>query len=279
MSFKKIDPKNLNIKDVYHLLISGVSPRPIAWVGTVDKNGNHNLAPFSFFNAFGANPPIVGFSPAISGRTGLPKDSLLNVKETKEFTISVVNNDLVEQASLSSCEYSNDVDEFEKAGVTKKQSVKISPCSVDESPFIMECKLYQIIELGNKPASGNLILGEVVCFHVNQSVIDENIINPFKVNHVARSGGSWYVESSKGLFSLKKPRMLGIGFDKLPDFIFTLGLSKNELAKLASIDEIPNDMLVLDKNKSREDVLTEIKEKLSNNKLKEAWQRVLYLSI
>ena len=281
MSFREFNSKKLDIKSIHHLLISGVSPRPIAWVGSVDKNGNNNLAPFSFFNAFGANPPIIGFSPALSGRTGLPKDSLLNVKETKEFTVSVVDDKLVEQASLSSCEYSKNIDEFVKAGVTKHPSVKIKPFSVKESPFIMECKLYKIIELGNKPASGNLILGEVVYFHINESILEkENIINPYKINQVARSGGSWYVESAKGLFNLKKPKCNGIGFDNLPSILFNGKLSKNELAKLSSIDEIPA-LSKNDKNTivNKNDIFTEIKNSLKNNNLLEAWKFVNKLNI
>ena len=116
MGFKKLATKDLDIKSVYHLLISGISPRPIALVGSMDNKGSSNLAPFSFFNAFGANPPIVGFSPALSGRTGLPKDTLLNIKETKEFTISIVNSYMVEQISLSSCEFDRNTDEFIKSG-------------------------------------------------------------------------------------------------------------------------------------------------------------------
>jgi len=281
LNFREFNSKKLDIKSIYHLLISGVSPRPIAWVGSVDKNGNNNLAPFSFFNAFGANPPIVGFSPALSGKTGLPKDSLLNVKETKEFTISVVDDKLVEQASLSSCEYSKNIDEFVKAGVTKHPSVKIKPFSVKESPFIMECKLYKIIELGNKPASGNLILGEVVYFHINESILEkENIINPYKINQVARSGGSWYVESAKGLFNLKKPKCNGIGFDNLPSILFNGKLSKNELAKLSSIDEIPP-LSKNDKNTiiNKNDIFTEIKNSLKNNNLLKAWKFVNKLNI
>mgnify|MGYP000208582324 CR=1 FL=1 len=173
MGFKKFATKDLDIKSVYHLLISGISPRPIALVGSMDNKGSSNLAPFSFFNAFGANPPIVGFSPALSGRTGLPKDTLLNIKETKEFTISIVNSYMVEQISLSSCEFDRNTDEFIKSGLTKIESKKIKPYGVLESHFIMECKLYDIVYLGNKPASGNLILGEIVMFHISDKILND----------------------------------------------------------------------------------------------------------
>ena len=169
---KTFDPKKLDIRSNYHLMISGIVPRPIAFVSSISKNEEINLAPYSFFNGFGANPPIVGFSPALSGRTGLPKDTLLNIRQIKEFTISIVNSSMVEQISLASCEFDRSVDEFEKTGLTKFKSKTVSPYAVSESNFIMECKLYDILELGNKPASGNLILGEVLKFHINESILD-----------------------------------------------------------------------------------------------------------
>tara|TARA_B100000579_G_scaffold435763_1_gene459851 strand:- start:1501 stop:2358 length:858 start_codon:yes stop_codon:yes gene_type:complete len=278
MAFKEFIAKKLDIKSVYHLLISGISPRPIALVGSIDKKGNSNLAPYSFFNAFGANPPIVGFSPAFSGRTGLPKDTLLNIKETKEFTISIVNSSIVEQISLSSCEFDKDTDEFIKSGLTKIESKKIKPYGVLESNFIMECKLYDIIELGNKPASGNLILGEVINFHVAQSVLDDNDqIDPYKLDPIARNGGSWYTDTKKGLFELKKPKNIGIGFDQLPSYILKTDLMGNDLAKLASIEKIP-ELIRSDYNFSCDKkVLSLIKESLDINDVDEAWQLVLYL--
>ena len=143
---KKIfNPKELDIKTNYHLMISGIVPRPIAFVSSISKKGETNLAPYSFFNGFGANPPIVGFSPALSGRTGLPKDTLLNIEETKEFTISIANSKMVGQVSLSSCEYTRDVDEFDKVGLSKESSLIVKPPFIKESPFSMECKLYDII--------------------------------------------------------------------------------------------------------------------------------------
>ena len=137
---KKFNTKKIGLKDNYHLMISGIIPRPIAFVTSIDKEGNINLAPFSFFNGFGANPPIVGFSPALSGRTGEAKDTLLNIQQTKEFTISVVNYEMVGQASLSSCEYESDIDEYLKSGLTKNESTLVKPPFVEESPFIMEMK-------------------------------------------------------------------------------------------------------------------------------------------
>ena len=279
MGFKKIATKDLDVKSVYHLLISCISPRPIALVVSMDNKGFSNLAPFSFFNAFGANPPIIGFSPALSGRTGLPKDTLLNIKETKEFTVSIVNSDIVEQISLSSCEFNRNTDEFIKSGLTKIESKKIKPYGVLESHFIMECKLYDIIELGSKPASGNLILGEVMHFNVAESILnDNNQIDPYKLDPIARNGGNWYTEAKKGLFELKKPKNIGIGFDQLPISILNSELTGNELAKLASIKKIPKYYLEKNLEKlSKEQLVMEIKNKINNNEIIIAWNIVLHL--
>lgn len=273
MQFKEFAVKDLDVKSVYHLLISGISPRPIALVGSVDLENNANLAPFSFFNAFGANPPIVGFSPALSGRTGLPKDTLLNIRQVKEFTISIVNSSMVEQISLASCEFDKSVDEFEKTGLTKFKSKIVSPYAVSESNFIMECKLHDILELGNKPASGNLILGEVLKFHINESILDStDKVDPYKLDPIARNGGSWYTEAKKGLFELKKPNNIGIGFDAIPDKIKkSKHFNGTQLAKLAGVKKIPEN-LKLKQNGSLSELYSICKEKLDNNQIQDAWQ-------
>ena len=278
MNFKKFIVGELDVKSVYHLLISGISPRPIALVGSLDENGISNLAPFSFFNAFGANPPIIGFSPALSGRTGLPKDTLLNIKETEEFTVSIVNSSIVEQISLSSCEFDKNIDEFVKTGLTKYKSENIGAYGVQESNFIMECKLHDIISLGENPGSGNLILGEVLQFHINKSILtDTNQVDPYKLDPIARNGGSWYTEAKKGLFELKKPNNIGIGFDQLPNYILNSSLTGNQLAKLASIKSIPffkDNMYTID---SKEELIKSIKNEIDKNDIDEAWQLILYL--
>ena len=280
MKFKEFNSKELDIKSIYHLLISGISPRPIALVSSIDKEGHCNLAPFSFFNAFGANPPIIGFSPALSGRTGLPKDTLLNIKEVGEFTVSIVNSSMVEQISLSSCEFDKNIDEFKKSGLTKFQSDFIKPYGVLESNFIMECKLYDILELGKKPASGNLILGEVLKFHISESIIDSsNQIDPFKLDPIARNGGSWYTNTKKGLFELKKPKNTGIGFDQLPKYILNTNMTGNELAQLASVEFIPFYKINKYSFSKVEDVILSIQEKLKEEKIDIAWQLVLYLGV
>ena len=238
---KFFNPAELDIKSNYHLMISGIVPRPIAFVSSISSKGSINLAPYSFFNGFGANPPIVGFSPALSGRTGLPKDTLLNIKETKEFTISIVNSEMVGQVSLSSCEYDREIDEFEKTGLKNGESLLVKPPFVKESPFVMECKLHDIVYLGNKPASGNLILGEIVMFQISDKILnDKDQVNPMLLDAVSRMGGSWYSQSKKGLFELKKPRWNGIGFESIPKQILSSKvITANELAQLASVENIP----------------------------------------
>ncbi len=282
MKKKNFNPKNLDIKSNYQLMISGISPRPIAFVTSVSKDGIYNLAPYSFFNGFGANPPIVGFSPALSGRTGLPKDTLLNIKDTNEFTISIVNSSMVGQVSLSSCEYEKKIDEYLKTGLSKEKSMIVKTPYVKESPFVMECKLFDIIDLGGKPASGNLILGEVVMFHVSENILDDNNqINPYALDAISRLGGAWYSKSKEGLFEYKKPRNNGIGFDLLPQkLINRKKISSNDLSKLASIGETPEIIADL-YSKYQGYSLSDLEEIFINyikeNKFKEAWTIALII--
>jgi len=238
---KKFNPKDLDIRSNYHLMISGIVPRPIAFVSSVSNNDEVNLAPYSFFNGFGANPPIIGFSPALSGKTGKPKDTLLNIQETKEFTISIASSSMVGQVSLSSCEYERSIDEFKKTGLTKEKSTIVKPPFVGESSFVMECKLHDIIYLGNKPASGNLILGEIVMFHVSEKVLDKKgAVDPVLLDAISRMGGSWYSKSKTGLFEFKKPRHNGLGFDAIPQNILNSNvITANELSQLSSVDKRP----------------------------------------
>ena len=273
---KTFNPKELDIKTNYHLMISGIVPRPIAFVSSISKKGEINLAPYSFFNGFGANPPIVGFSPALSGRTGLPKDTLLNIEETKEFTISIANSKMVGQVSLSSCEYTRDVDEFNKVGLSKEKSLIVNPPFIKESSFSMECKLYDIITLGNKPASGNLILGEIVMFHISEDILNKNNqVDPMLLDAISRMGGSWYSKSNKGLFEFKKPRHNGIGFDNIPSKILkSHNITANELAQLASIENEPQiltDIYDLYKNKNLNDLELIFKKFINKNELEKAW--------
>ena len=276
--YKSIKTKDIKLKDCYHLMISGISPRPIAFVSSQSKDGKDNLAPFSYFNAFGSNPPIIGFSPANSGRTGDKKDTLLNIIDTKEFAVSIVDYHMVEQVSLSSCEYDSDIDEFVKSGFEKKESNLIKPPSVENSPFIMECKLYNIIELGGKPGSGNLILGEIINFHVKESILDDDKINPIKLDAISRLGYNYYSRSRDGLFEIFKPKHNGIGFDLLPDEIKeSSDFNGSELAKLAGVENIPsinNEYEYLDKL-VKDELLSLIKKSLLDMKIDLSWQAIL----
>ena len=273
--YKSFESKSNDIKSNYHLLISGIVPRPIAFVGTKNKNGDDNLAPFSFFNGFGANPPIIGFSPALSGRTGMPKDTLLNIKEIPEFSISIVNYDIVEQMSLASSEYSREIDEFKKSGLDKFKCTNISSSAVKGSPFIMECKLHDIIELGGKAASGNLILGEVVKFHVREDVYTEGRIDPMKIDAVSRLGYGWYSRSNKGLFEINKPRVNGIGFYALPKYILnSKEFSGNELAKLAGVASIPEFLSNNNFSNDKNEIIIKCKKLLFKNKIDDAFNAV-----
>lgn len=228
-------PEELPVRERHQLLLAGVAPRPIALVGSVSERGDANLAPFSFFNAFGANPVYVAFSPALRGTNGGAKDTLRNVLATREFTISVVSHSMVHQMNLASAEYPFGTDEFTKAGFRKLQSQTIGPPGVGESPFIMECRYFRHIELGGKGGSGNLIIGEVVLFRVREDVYDDDgRIDPLKMDQAARLGYDWYTSAMPELFELAKPQGHPIGFAALPQAILrSKVLTGSDLSKLA----------------------------------------------
>lgn len=239
---RHIDPATIHHSESHRYLLSCVAPRPIAFAGTVDTNGNPNLAPFSFFNAFGANPPVVAFSPAFRGTDGSPKHTLLNVLATGEFTISVVSFPMVEQISLASCDFPEGVDEFIKAGFTKLKSHKIKPPGVAESPMVMECKLLHHIPVGDAPGSANILIGEVVMFHLRESIFDGQYPSAERLDLVARMGGPLYCRASgPAVFTLAKPTHNGIGFDALPKHLLeSTILTGNDLAKLAGVQQLPD---------------------------------------
>lgn len=240
----RIDPSEHKTNIVHSYLLGAVAPRPIAFASTIDKDGNPNLSPFSFFNVFSANPPIAVFSPARSGRTGSTKHTLDNLKEVPEVVINVVNYDIVQQASLSSTEFPKGVNEFVKAGLTAIPSEKIKPFRVKESPVQMECRVKEIIELGTQGGAGNLVICEIILFHVNENVLDENkIIDPDKIDLVARLGGDWYCRASgDSLFKVPKPLLsIGIGYDQIPAWIKQSPiLSGNDLGMLGNVEQIPD---------------------------------------
>ena len=238
-------PKELTVAKMHHYLLGAIGPRPIAFASTIDENGQANLAPFSFFNVFSANPPILIFSPARSGRTNTTKDTYNNVKAHPEVVINVVNFDIVEQMSLASSPYPAGESEFVKSGLTPIPSDLVKPFRVKESPVQFECKVNQVIELGTEGGAGNLIICEVVKFHIDESYLDENqLIDQQKIDLVARMGGNWYCRANEhAMFELEKPiTTCGVGYDQLPqDFLQSDVLSKNLLARLAGIEEIPDE--------------------------------------
>ena len=189
-----LDPKSLSTSKLHGYLLSAVAPRPIAFASTLDADGNPNLSPFSFFNVFSANPPILIFSPARRVRDNTTKHTLENAELTKEVVINVVNYDMVHQMSLSSTEYPEGVNEFKKAGFTMLPSDKIKPFRVAESPVQFECKVNDVVFTGNEGGAGNLIICEVVKLHIDDAVLDENeAIDQKKLDLVARAGGSYLV--------------------------------------------------------------------------------------
>lgn len=240
-----LDPKELSVQRLHQLLLGSVGPRPIAFASTIDQEGKPNLAPFSFFNVFSANPPILVFSPARSGRTGQSKDTFNNAKAVPEVVINIVNYSMVQQMSLASSPYAPGVDEFIKAGFTALASDKIKPFRVAEAPVQFECKVQQIIELGQEGGAGNLIICEVVQLHIQEGLLDENgLIDQHKIDLVARMGADWYCRANAdAMFEVKKPiTTCGIGYDALPqDIKCSTILSANDLGQLAGIEVLPNE--------------------------------------
>ncbi|MBL4643849.1 MAG: flavin reductase family protein [Flavobacteriaceae bacterium] len=238
-----IDPKEIPTSKLHGYLLGAIAPRPIAFASTIDADGNPNLSPFSFFNVFSANPPIMIFSPARRVRGNTTKHTLENAMETKEVVINVVNYDIVHQMSLSSTEYAKGVNEFDKAGFTMLKSDKVKPFRVAESPVQFECKVKEIIHLGNEGGAGNLIVCEVVKLHINEAVLDENgAIDQHKIDLVARAGGNYYSRAKEGFFEIPKPiSTLGIGVDMIPlEIRNSTVLTGNDLGKLGNVEQLPS---------------------------------------
>ena len=239
---KSIDPKDVSSAKLQGYLQSAVGPRPIAFASTIDKNGVPNLSPFSFFNIFSANPPILIFSPARRVRDNTIKHTLINAEATREVVINVVNFDIVQQTSLSSSEYPDGVNEFVKAGFTAIPSEIVMPFRVAQSPVQFECKVNEIISLGTQGGAGNLVICEVLKMHISESVLDENgNIDPIKIDLVSRMGGNWYSRANQGLFEVAKPlTTLGIGVDQIPNFVKESSIfDGNDLGKLGNIEALP----------------------------------------
>ncbi len=240
---KTLDPTKISQPDLHSILLTAVAPRPICFASTIDKAGKVNLSPFSYFNVFSSNPPVLIFSPARSGRDNSLKHSHENVKEVPEVVINIVNHDMVEQMSLSSTAYEKGVNEFIKAGFTEVASNKVKPPRVGEAPVSFECTVTNIIELADTPGAGNLILCKVELIHINDSFLTNEQLDTQKLDLVGRMGGSWYTRSSgDSLFEIPKPiRTKGIGVDALPENIRNSEvLTGNNLGRLGNLEALPS---------------------------------------
>ena len=240
---KTIDPSSISQQDLHGILLTAIAPRPICFASTIDAAGNVNLSPFSYFNVFSSNPPVLIFSPARSGRDNTHKHSYLNVKEVPEVVINIVNHAIVEQMSLSSTAYDRGVNEFTKAGFTEVPSESVKPPRVGEAPVSFECKVQQTIELAEEPGAGNLIVAQVERIHINENYLTNGQLDTQKLDLVGRMGGSWYVKASgDALFEIPKPiRTKGIGVDALPKGIRESEvLTGNNLGRLGNLEALPN---------------------------------------
>ena len=287
-----IDPKTIETAKLQGYLLSAVGPRPIAFASTMGSNGIPNLSPFSFFNVFSTNPPILIFSPSRRVRDNSIKHTLINAKATGEVVINVVNYAMVQQTSLASTEYADGVNEFVKAGLTPIPSHIVKPYRVKESPVQFECKVTQIVPLGSEGGAGNLILCEVVKIHIDESILDINgIIDPYKIDLVSRLGNNWYSRSNQGLFEVTKPLSnLGIGVDAIPYFVKESPVfDGNDLGKLGNIEALPTTeevSIFVKQNFAVKGVLSsddlvkvflEAKKYLDNNEVLSAWKVLLAL--
>ena len=242
-----ITPNELSTGQLHAYLLGAVGPRPIAFASTIDTNGRPNLSPFSFFNVFSANPPILIFSPARRVRNNTTKHTLENVLKTREVVINIVNYAIVQQMSLTSTEYGEGINEFEKSGLTMLPSDLVKPFRVAESPVQFECKVTKVEALGKEGGAGNLIFSELVKIHIHASILDENgAIDQHKIDQVARMGGNWYSRAKAGLFEVPKPlSSLGIGVDKIPEHIRSSKvLTGNDLGMLGNIEKMPSQVEV-----------------------------------
>ena len=288
-----INLSDLSTAEIQNFLQHAIAPRPICFASTIDSEGNVNLSPFSFFNLFSSNPPILIFSPARRVRDNTTKHTLQNVLEVPEVVINMVDYDMVQQMSLASCEFAKGENEFAKAGFTEEKASVVKPPLVKESKIKLECKVIEVKPLGAEGGAGNLIICEVLCMHIDDSLLDENKkIDQTKLNLVARLGGDWYCKIDEtNLFKVAKPNVqLGIGVDTLPIAIRNSKiLSGNNLGQLANVQDMPivnpnfeNDTLkqiVQYYNLNPQDMEVETHKLaailLSENNVEDAWQVLL----
>ncbi len=278
-----LTPSELNVPQLHQYLLGAIGPRPICFASTVDAQGNHNVAPFSFFNVFSAKPPIAIFSPNLSGRTGQAKDTHLNIKEVPECVINIVNYNMVQQMSLASSPFPKGVSEFEKAGFTPIASDLVKPMRVKESPVQLECKVFELKKIGNC----NLVMCEIIKIHIDESVLNEqNMIDQQKIDLVARMGGNWYCRAhGDALFEIEKPiTTIGIGFDHIPNSIkSSTVLTGNNLGQLGNIEVLPTEEDIVNYHKTLTTSFASDIEKhlfaktlLDANKVKDAWCVLLH---
>ncbi len=285
-----ITPGEVSTGKLHQYLLGAVGPRPIAFASTVDAEGRPNLSPFSFFNVFSANPPILIFSPARRGRDNTVKHTYNNVKATKEVVINIVNYDIVQQMSLSSTEYAEGVNEFEKSGLTMLKSDLVKPARVAESPVQFECKVNEVVELGENGGAGNLVICEVLRMHIKEDILDETgHIDQHKIDQVARMGGNWYSRANLGLFEVPKPlSTLGIGVDSIPQEIKESHvLTGNDFGKLGNVEALPSesdisdflkadpDAAALVKSKDLDKIHSQAQKYLKEDRAGEAWKILL----
>lgn len=254
MAIKTIDPNSLATPELHKILLSAVAPRPIALASTIDTDGNVNLSPFSFFNVFSANPPIMIFSPSRRGRDNTTKHTLDNVKQYQEVVINIVNYAIVEQMSLSSTEYGVGINEFVKAGFTQVPSEVVQPPRVGEAPISFECTVDNVIALGDEGGAGNLVISRVERIHINEAYLNENgDIDTQKLDLVARMGGSWYCRANgDALFEIPKPIFnKGIGVDQLPSHVLKSAVfTGNHLGRLGNMESVPTGSEIAEERKS-----------------------------
>ncbi len=243
--FKTYSPTEISTGQLHSLLLGAIAPRPIAFASTIDKEGNVNLSPFSFFNIFGSNPPTLIFSPSNRVRDNTTKHTLANVMEVDEVVINMVNYAMVEQTSLASTEYGKGVNEFVKAGFTEEPSQLIKPPRVKESPASFECKVKQIISTGTGGGAGNLVICEIILAHFREDIFDvEGHIDPQKIDLVARMGANWYCRANgNAVFEVAKPNIkIGIGIDRIPSSVRNSQiLTGNDLGRLGNIENLPDE--------------------------------------
>lgn len=270
IKMKTISPQDLNNFELQTLLQTAIAPRPIALASTVDKDGNVNLSPFSFFNMFSSNPPVVIFSPARRVRDNTTKHTLENVLEVPEVVIGIVNYKIVQQISLSSTEYGKEVNEFVKAGLTMKDADLVQPKLIEECPVNLECKVLEVKHLGTEGGAGNLVICEVIKIHVREEYLNEQgTLDQKKLDLVARLGGNWYSRNNAdNLFEVPKPLVTkGIGFDRLPDSIkLSTIFTGNDLGMLANTEELPSGDF-----SSEETIHVQAQKLLHQHQIVEAW--------